>query len=188
MLTAVYSWRQKYGISMRAVALAGVLFVGIIAVESRQWREARAWHDSVRLPRHIAAAEQRSAFRTAHVYVTLGNDLLRQGNIQAAMEHYRLALKAQPDFLNARINLAFAYAAAGNNDKAIEEYLRVLELKRDEPMAHFNLGLLLVERGDPGKAAEHFRRALDINPSDDAARQELCKLVKNCSSEATKGR
>jgi tetratricopeptide (TPR) repeat protein len=168
---------------MRAVVLAYLLGAGVIAAEVIEWRQALAWRGSVSLPRHVAAGAQRSAFRTAHVYVTLGTDLLRKGAIQEAIDNYRLALKAQDDFLTAHQNLALAYAVAGDANKAIEEYLRVLELKRDEPTAHFNLGVLLAERGDPEQAAAHFRRVLDLNPSDAAARQELCKLTKNCPPE-----
>lgn len=187
-MTAALAWRQKSAVqlSIGAVVLACVLTMAVVIV--REWRGALAWRERVRLPRHAAAARQRSAFRTAHAYVILGNDLLRQGNVERAIENYQLALTVQPDFLNARINIASAHAVAGDSGKAIEEYLRILEIKPQEPMTHFNLGLLFAERGERDKAAEHFRRVLEVNPSDSGARQELCKLVKNCLSAAPNDR
>jgi Flp pilus assembly protein TadD len=174
--------------SVTAVVLTCLLGAAVIAVEVREWRQELAWDDSVRLPRHVAAGAQRSAFRTAHTYVTIGDNLLRKGAIQGATDNYRLALEAQKDFVTAHQHLALAYAVAGDANRAIEEYQRVLELKRDEPTAHFNLGVLLAERGDREQAAAHFRRVLDLNPSDTAARQELCKLTKNCPPETPQGR
>jgi len=183
MITA-QSWRQTsaFHSAIRTVALASVLAIAVVAVEIHQWRHALAWREGVRLPRHAAAGRQRSDFRTANTYVILGNDLLRMGNVQGAIADYLLALKVQPDFLNARKNIASAYALAGDSGKAIEEYLRILEIKPEDPMTHFNLGLLFAERGERDKAVGHFRRVLKIDPSDSGARQELCKLVEHCSS------
>lgn len=117
--------------------------------------------------------------------------LERQGDFDAALTSYRLALRDKPDDHRVLMNMAIAYSRLSRPAEAERCYRRVLEVKPEHPGAHYGLGFLLVRRSDrsggeqhlaafvsaPGKGAEeahvaHARRALanlrSPAPSDDA--------------------
>jgi tetratricopeptide (TPR) repeat protein len=106
--------------------------------------------------------------------------LERQGDLDAALTSYRLALREKPDDHRVLVNMAIAYTRLRRSDEAIRCYRRALEISADLPGAHYGLAFLLKKRGEgdeaishldaflanPGKSADpesiaHARRAID---------------------------
>ena len=69
-------------------------------------------------------------------------------NFPKAVECYHRALKLEPDFPPAHINLGLALQDQGKLDKAIASYRRALELKPDYAEARNNLGNAWRTRGN----------------------------------------
>src|SRR4026208_2275551 len=70
--------------------------------------------------------------------------LERQGDYDAALTSYRLALRDQPNDLRVLQNMAIAFSKTGRNDEAIRAYRKALEIDPMLAGAHYGLGFLLL--------------------------------------------
>ena len=90
--------------------------------------------------------------------------LERQGDYDAALTSYRLALRDNPADARILQNMAIAFTKIGRVDEAIRHYRHALELDAALPGAHYGLGFLLLKRGDPDGAARHLQAFLNNPP------------------------
>jgi len=90
--------------------------------------------------------------------------LERQGDFDAAIISYRLALRDHPNDPRILQNLAIAFSRTGKAEDAIRHYRRALEVDASLAGAHYGLGFLLLRKGEHGPAAKHLRAFLDIQP------------------------
>jgi len=90
--------------------------------------------------------------------------LERQGDFEAALTSYRLALRDHPNDARILQNMAIAFTKTRRIDEAIRHYRRALELDRDLAGAHYGLAFLLLKRGDPDGATQHLRAFLAHPP------------------------
>lgn len=82
--------------------------------------------------------------------------LERQGDFDAALTSYRLALRDQPNDPKILQNIAIAYSRTGRLEDAIRSYRRALEVAPDQSGAHYGLAFLLLKRGDRAGAMSHL--------------------------------
>ncbi len=95
--------------------------------------------------------------------------LERQGDYEAAITSYRLALRDQPNDLRVLQNMAIAYSRTGRMEEAIRSYRRALEVDPRLSGAHYGLGFLLIKRGDLEGAVTHLEAFLANAPAGDEA-------------------
>ncbi|MDQ8154268.1 MAG: tetratricopeptide repeat protein [Gemmatimonadota bacterium] len=91
--------------------------------------------------------------------------LERQGDYDAAITSYRLALRDHPDDQRVLQNMAIAYSRTGRLDEAIRTYRRAIELDPSQSGAHYGLAFLLIKRGDVASAERHLEAFLANPPS-----------------------
>lgn len=91
--------------------------------------------------------------------------LERQGDYDAALTSYRLALRDQPNEPRILLNMAIAYSRTGRLEEAMRSYRRSLELDPELSGAHYGLGFLLLRRGDSAGAVKHLEAFLDQPPA-----------------------
>ena len=97
-------------------------------------------------------------------YLNEGLALERQGDYDAALTSYRLALRDHPTDLRVLQNIAIAYSKTQRSDEAIRYYRKALEIDNGLGGAHYGLAFLLLKRGDTAMAAEHLRQFLTRPP------------------------
>jgi len=90
--------------------------------------------------------------------------LERQGDFEAALTSYRLALRDHPNDARILQNMAIAFTKTGRVDEAIRHYRRSLELDQALAGAHYGLAFLLLKRGDPDGAVRHLKEFLAQPP------------------------
>ncbi len=90
--------------------------------------------------------------------------LERQGDFDAAIVSYRLALRDHPTDSRILQNLAIAFSRTGKLEEAIRHYRRALELDATLAGAHYGLAFLLLRRGEHEPAAQHLRAFLGNPP------------------------
>jgi tetratricopeptide (TPR) repeat protein len=90
--------------------------------------------------------------------------LERQGDYDAALTSYRLALRDHPNDARILQNMAIAFTKTARQDEAIRHYRRALELDPLLAGAHYGLAFLLMRRGDPDGAAQHLKAFLAQPP------------------------
>jgi tetratricopeptide (TPR) repeat protein len=90
--------------------------------------------------------------------------LERQGDYDAALTSYRLALRDKPDDPKVLENMAIAYSRLGRMDEAIRSYQRALELEPRLSGAHYGLAFLLIKRREYAEAEQHLEAFLARPP------------------------
>lgn len=92
--------------------------------------------------------------------------LERNGDFDAALTSYRLALREQPNDPRILQNIAIAYSRTGRQEDAIRSYRRALEVAPGLSGAHYGLAFLLLKRGDRAGAMQHLDAFLTQAPGD----------------------
>ena len=90
--------------------------------------------------------------------------LERQGDYDAALTSYRLALRDHPTDLRVLQNMAILYTKTQHLDEAIRTYRRALEIDQTLAGAHYGVAFLLLKRGEQDTAAQHLRAFLGAPP------------------------
>ena len=90
--------------------------------------------------------------------------LERQGDFEAALTSYRLALRDNPNDLRVLQYMAIALIKTGRQYEAIRHYRRALAIDPDLGGAHYGLAFLLKGRGEGFEAVQHLRAFLSRPP------------------------
>ncbi len=103
--------------------------------------------------------------------------LERQGDYDAAITSYRLALRDHPNDPRILQNLAIALSRVGQADDAVRHYRKALEADPTLAGAHYGLGFLLLKRGEAVEAKQHLKAFLGSPPKgvDGAAVGRACR-------------
>ena len=97
-------------------------------------------------------------------YLSEALALERQGDYDAALTSYRLALRDQPDDPKVLQNMAIAYTKTGRLDEAVRCYSRALTLDPRLSGAHYGIAFLMLRKGDQRAAQEHLQLFLNQPP------------------------
>lgn len=90
--------------------------------------------------------------------------LERQGDFDAALTSYRLALRDRPNDSRILQNMGIAFSRTGRQDDAIRCYRRALEIDPALGGAHYGLAFLLLKKGDGAGAERHLNEFLAHPP------------------------
>ena len=91
--------------------------------------------------------------------------LEKQGDYDAALTSYRLALREAPSNVRVLENMAIAFSKLGQIDDAIRSYKRALSIDPKLSGAHYGLAFLLIKRGEISDAAYHLEAFLMDAPA-----------------------
>jgi Flp pilus assembly protein TadD len=97
-------------------------------------------------------------------YLSEALTLERQGDYDAALTSYRLALRDSPNEPKIHMNMAIAFSRTGRQEEAIRSYRRALEIAPENSGAHYGLAFLLLKRDEREEAAAHLEAFLAKPP------------------------
>jgi Flp pilus assembly protein TadD len=104
--------------------------------------------------------------KSRHVdYLSEAIALERQGDFDAALTSYRLALRDQPNDPRILQNIGIAYSKIGRVEEAMRAYHRALAVAPEQSGAHYGLAFLLLKRGDRAGAMSHLESFLTTPPT-----------------------
>ena len=81
-----------------------------------------------------------------------------------AHDNFQRALKVNPDYNEARYNLALTFVRMGKKDLARKEYQTVLAVNANLADPHNDLGLLALEEKNYPEAITHLSKAVELSP------------------------
>lgn len=105
-----------------------------------------------------SAATQRED--AARINTDLGQQYLRQGKLEMAMEKLQRALSYDPGYADAHTVIAVLYERIGDEAQAEKHYRRAAELQPRNGAALNNYGTFLCKLGRYEEAGKYFQRAL----------------------------
>lgn len=94
-----------------------------------------------------------------------------------AADEFRKAFAANPNSIQARVNLGSVLAQMGEGKQAVEQYQEALRINPNHAAAHYNLGFLLVKQHRHEQAITHLQAALQANANDVDARFLLAQAL-----------
>jgi protein O-mannosyl-transferase len=146
------------------------LLLGVLA--SLTWRQCRVYRDAQTL--YEATLERNPDAWLAHL--NLGNILLEQGRLAAALAHYRAAEGLEPDYPSTHFNLGRELQGEGQDAAAIPEFGEVLRLNPADAEACNDLGVSLANNGRWDEAKAQFEQAVRLRPDYPVARANLARV------------
>ena len=93
-------------------------------------------------------------------------EALEREDYAEAAELLEKVAAEDPENVEVRFNLAYAYSELKQNSKAIEHYQKVVEIKPDLVSARMNLGILLISEERTAEAVPHFQVVAEARPED----------------------
>jgi tetratricopeptide (TPR) repeat protein len=102
--------------------------------------------------------------RNAPARAALGDILLAQGDVQAAIAEYRRATEDAPSIADGFEGFARALAAQGETDAAIVQFRKAASVAPHWSAPHLGWGDLLLARGDISGAITRYREAIKLDP------------------------
>lgn len=132
----------------------------LAALGTATWRHALDYRDHGSLGRAIVRVNPSSWLGHNH----LGNEALRRGELETALEHLERAERIAPGRLETQINLALARMNAGDLAGAEAAARKAISIRDGAAIAHLVLGDALLRAGRFDEAAAAYRAALERDP------------------------
>ena len=135
-----------------------------------------------RVPAHHSTL-QKAALRKqvdqapqAWTHYLLADTLREQKEYRDAAHHYQEAIRLQPHFPRAYLQLGNTWTSTSKLNKAIDAYSMSVEQDQDNAEGFVKLGNILQITGDVSEALEAFQIAIEIEPGNQKAKQEIQRI------------
>lgn len=119
-------------------------------------------------------------------YIVKGNEAYRKGDLKAAIEAYKNALRKDASNNTARFNLANALQKQNEINEAHKNYDEVIEkagITSLKSESNYNKAIAYLKEKDLLNAIASFKESLKQNPGDDEARENLQKALNELKKE-----
>jgi tetratricopeptide (TPR) repeat protein len=154
------SWTQRNEASSTSVSESYQKVEAVFA-KARQAEADGQWEQAIRHYRQATVLNP--LFLEARN--NLGNLLIQQRQIAAAITELQAVLAVDSNYVLARNNLGSAYLLNGEEGRAIQEFLTAVHLDRTYVSPYYNLALLYAQRGDAEQSVAFLTKALAIEPA-----------------------
>jgi tetratricopeptide (TPR) repeat protein len=117
---------------------------------------------------------------SARMHQAMAHELAKRGNTAEAIEHYRAALKIDPQLPGLHFEVAEmlgTLATAEGRQEAESEYKAALQANPFDEQSECRLADIALQRDDLKEADERYTRALQLQPGDPQASIGLAKVL-----------
>ena len=101
---------------------------------------------------------------SATYWNSFGLACYESGKYKDAIDAYKRAIKVDPDYTYAHLNLGVAYLKSHMQKDAIEALKRLIRIDPGDAMVHYNIGIAYCENGKYKDAIDAYKQAIRINP------------------------
>ena len=109
-------------------------------------------------------------------WVDLGELLRQSGQIDEAVEAYKVAVSLEPWNMNLQNNLAILFMQSGDFDRAIRRYRAILRIDSTLVDVWFNMGVAYANSGQNEQARQAWEKVLREQPNNPTVRAYLNQL------------
>jgi tetratricopeptide (TPR) repeat protein len=93
-----------------------------------------------------------------------GTSLMKNGDLDGAIQHFQEALKIEPGNINAHVSIGLAFGYRRNFDRAISHFRSAIKINPRIPEIYNSLAVALAYTGKTDDAVTQLKKALEINP------------------------
>ncbi|MDP3089199.1 MAG: tetratricopeptide repeat protein [Nitrospira sp.] len=140
------------------------------------------WTEQERSNAVFMLSELRGRVRTfpasAEDRLKLAQELYRVGDLDAALDECRIALKLRPGHADALLQLGIILMAKQDGRAAATAFMEAILLNPELTHAHYSLGSVQYSLGNIKAAIHSYRRAIELQPHFPDARYRLALLLK----------
>lgn len=154
-----------------AFSIAAPVLVMVLMFSSS--RQVRVWESDLALWEHCVANTKDNFYAQSK----LGKSLQDLKDYAGSEEHYRAALKLNPNGIEALNNLASILSMKGEMQEALELQRRTVVVFPKWHLMHHNLGQHLAKNGDYAGAKNSYLRALELEPKSFATSYQLASML-----------
>ncbi len=147
--------RRYRGIEL---GIAAGILICVLAILAR--KQVRYWENDFSLWEHAVQEMPRNFFARTN----LGSALVVRGDLAAAMDQYREALRLKPNSAETYHGMGIVLYKKGLLSEAAHYYGEALRLKPNFAEAHANRGIILGTLGKNEEAVSEFLVALNLDP------------------------
>ncbi len=102
-------------------------------------------------------------FESSDGHFGLGNCYLQENDFELAEKHFSEAIKLNPIFFNAYVNLAVVYEKQNKLNDGVEVLGKAIKLNQRNPIIFHNLGVIYEKMGQPEMVLKCYNQALQLN-------------------------
>jgi tetratricopeptide (TPR) repeat protein len=179
LIMLIWSIPEPARAATRALAVAASAAV-IAALSVLTWRQLGYWRDSEALFSHTMDVIGPNP--TMHMAWASG--LADTGHPDAAIEHYREALRLKPGWPIALAGVGNALYLQAKYEQSLPYFRRSLQLNPNQPIVWMDLGLALAQQNKNVEAESAFRAALRLRPDFAPAKQNLNEVLQRLGRPA----
>ena len=117
------------------------------------------------LPRPVTPALPAPGAAAGQSHYNQGVMLFRQGNVDGAIQEFRLAIAENPRDVKARNNLGVLLEKTGDSHAAIQQYQMALQTDPNNKLTHRLLARALAESGDINGSIDQYEVAVKLDPN-----------------------
>ena len=139
--------------------LVGLIVPFLLSIHLTR-QQVTTWRNSQSLYEHALHHTEKNYV----IHNNLGAHLQAKGKLLEAEEHFRQAVKIQPDFAEAMLNLVDLLEKKGRNKEAAKIFEKLAHRFPNYAPVHFKLGQLARARSENGEACIHLQKALSLAP------------------------
>ncbi|CAM9099361.1 unnamed protein product [Hapterophycus canaliculatus] len=111
--------------------------------------------------------------------------MAQEGNVRAAMYHYRRAFQLNPKDINSKNDLAAILWRMGKWEAALAALCQVLNANRDHYEANVNLAAVYFSKGEYDMALKHGRKATQLRPRGPLGHRVLGQILDQMGNSTT---
>jgi len=159
----------------KKITIAVLAAAAITAMSVCTYLQLRFWRNSDALFEHAIAVTENN--NIAHY--NLATSLQSHGRADEAIYHYRQAIKAKPDYMEAYNNLGAVLESQNKFDEAIYTYQQILKFNPDNADIWYNIGNAYQNQGKYAEAAKNYQQALQLKPGYAEAHNNLGRSLQS---------
>lgn len=149
------------------------LQLAVIAHQNGELEKAEQFYRAILNFRGGFAVAKTDSGITAAAHNNLGFIQQHQGDLDAAIENFREAVRINPGYYEAHNNLGYALQLKGQGRAAAESYRKAIEVNPTSIEAYHNLGQILQKSGSLKDSADCYQQIVNLLPDNPDAHNAL---------------